>query len=527
MRSKASQKLNEHLGIRYSQHGQQEVLPSVGAARDPCHSRQTIVQIRPRLGWIFRRLNVMAVGSHPWCAGFRTLDQEHSYRVDELDGQVPPTLRGTLFRNGSGRNDLGGRWFPHWFDGDGMISAIRFADDGIHYRNRYVATANYLDETGAGRIVHRGFGKMRPYGVLGNAFRVPANVSNTSVVMEGGRLLSLWEGGPPTALDAATLDTKGIETYGSALKAFSAHPKIDPDTGELFNFGIDYGARTTLTPYRLERGIATRLPPVTLPYPVMNHDFVLTRRYLVFCLGPILVSPLKFLLGLKSFDRALRWDGSRPTLILLVPREGRSEPRLIETDAFFQFHFANGFEEDGTLVLDLARYPDYRTIGQALRDYWCSEWSAQGMAALTRMHIDLASGRVENRTYATGTANEFPRINPAWTGKKQRYAYIACNPADSVRGLQQQLARVDLETGAVTRHDFAPSGYPGEPVFIATRPDGAEDDGVVVTLVFDSAEQRTSIVGLDAHDLSARPLFTARLRHHVPFSLHGFFVPAS
>jgi all-trans-8'-apo-beta-carotenal 15,15'-oxygenase len=94
-------------------------------------------------------------------------------------------------------------------------------------------------------------------------------------------------------------------------------------------------------------------------------------------------------------------------------------------------------------------------------------------------------------------------------------------------GLQQQLARVDLQTGAVARHDFRPGGYPGEPVFIATRPGGAEDDGVVVSLVFDAARRRTDIVGLDARDLAARPLFVAPLKHHVPFSLHGTFAPAA
>ena len=463
--------------------------------------------------------------AYPWSAGFRTLDEEHSYRIDEIDGQVPAGLRGTLFRNGSGRNELGGQWFPHWFDGDGMISAIRFDDGGIHYRNRYVATDNYRDETRAGRIVHRGFGKMRPGGVLANAFRQPANVSNTSVVMEHGRLLSLWEGGPPVALDPATLATLGVEVFGGTVKAFSAHPKIDPETGELFNFGIDYGAKTTLTPYRIDKGIVTRLPQVTLPYPVINHDFVLTKNHLAFCIGPILVSPLKFLLGFSSFDGALHWEAKRPTLILLVPRDGRGKPRIIETDAFFQFHFANGFEEDGALVLDLARYPDYHTIGQVLRDYWKSEWPSRGMAALTRLRVDLSTDKVESRTYDSGTGNEFPRINPAYTGKRQRYAYIACNPADRVQGLQQQLARVDLETGTVSRHDFGPDGYPGEPLFIAARAGGAEDDGVVVTLVFDANRQRTDIVGLDARDLGAKPLFVARLKHHVPFPLHGTFTP--
>jgi all-trans-8'-apo-beta-carotenal 15,15'-oxygenase len=458
----------------------------------------------------------------PWSAGFRSLLQEHDYRIDEIDGQVPAALRGTFFRNGMGRNELGGEWFAHWFDGDGMIQAVRFDAQGIHYRNRYVATENYQDESRAGRILHRGFGKMRPGGALANAFREPANVSNTSVIVNDGKLLSLWEGGPPYELDPASLETRGVVDFGGPLKAFSAHPRRDPDTAELFNFGIDYGRRTTLTPYRLRRGTLTRLAPVTLPYPLMNHDFVLTEHYLVFCLGPILVHSLKFLLGLSSFDGALHWEDSKPTLILLLPRDGGA-PRFIETEPFFQFHFANGFEQDGAIVLDVARYRDYSTIGQALRDYWKSDWPAQGMATLTRLRIDLASGKVDSRPYTAGSANEFPRIDPRRTGKPYRYAYIACNPADRTIGLQQQLARVDVESGAVAVHDFGPHGYVGEPLFVPTGE--GEDDGVVLTMIFDAARQRTAIVGLDARDVAARPLFTARLRHHVPYALHGSFSP--
>jgi all-trans-8'-apo-beta-carotenal 15,15'-oxygenase len=465
----------------------------------------------------------MTTDAFPWSAGFRSLNEEYAYRIEDIDGQVPATLRGTLFRNGSGRNELGGQWFPHWFDGDGMISSLRFGDDGIRFRNRYVRTDNYRDETASGRIAYRGFGKMRPGGVLANAFRLPANVSNTSVLMDGDRLLSLWEGGPPVALDPVTLETRGVDSFGGKVEAFSAHPKRDPDTGELFNFGVDYGAKCTLTPYRLAGGTLTALPRITLPYAVMNHDFVLTKNYLAFCIGPILSTPLSFLLGLKSFDGALHWEGGKPTLILLVPRDG-GPSRIIEAGAFFQFHFANGYEEDGALVLDLCRYPDYHMIGQALRDYWKSEWPARGTASLTRLSVDLATGKVESRTFDTGTANEFPIINPAFVGKRYRYAYIACNPADRTRGLQQQLAKVDLQTGAVVRHDFGPNGYPGEPFFIAT-PGGAEDDGVVVTLVFDTERKRTDVVGLDARDLAARPLFVARLKHHVPFMLHGTFTP--
>jgi all-trans-8'-apo-beta-carotenal 15,15'-oxygenase len=468
-------------------------------------------------------LSPLAGADHPWSAGFRTLSGEFDYRVDDIDGRVPSALRGTLFRNGAGRNDLNGDWFPHWFDGDGMISAIRFDDGGIHYLNRYVRTQNYSDETRAGRIVHRGFGKMRPGGMIANAFRRPGNVSNISVILQDDRLLSLWEGGAPYALDPRTLETLGIEDFSGKVSAFSAHPKTDPRSGELFNFGIDYGLKTTLTPYRLRGGELTRFTPIELPYPVMNHDFVLTEHYLVFCLGPILVHPLKMILGLASFDGALRWDAGRPTLILLVRRDGTGAPRWIETEAFFQFHFANGFEDDGAIALDVTRYPDYGTVGDALRNYRHSDWSADGMAALMRLRIDLGSGAVDTRRFSTGNANEFPRINPQHVAARHRYAYIANNAPDQALGLQQRITRVDLTSGQTVSHDFAPHGYPGEPVFIPARQDGEEDDGYVVTLVYDGSERRTHVVGLDARDLAARPLFVARLRHHIPFSLHGTF----
>jgi all-trans-8'-apo-beta-carotenal 15,15'-oxygenase len=445
---------------------------------------------------------------HPWSAGFRTLSGEFDYRVEDIDGRVPSWLRGTLFRNGAGRNDLGGHWFPHWFDGDGMISAIRFDGAGISYLNRYVRTESYVDETRAGRIVHRGFGKMRPGGVIGNAFRLPANVSNTSLIRHAEKPLSMWEGGPPFVLDPETLETLGEETFDGKVEAFSAHPKVDPGTDR-----IDKAGRLTA------------FPPVALPYPVMNHDFVLTERHLVFCLGPILAHPLKMLLGLTSFDGALQWDGGRPTQILLVPRDGASAPRWIETEPFFQFHFANGFEAEGAVVLDLTRYPDYHGIGDALRNYWRSDWAARGMASLVRLTVDLGSGRVRSRTFDTGTANEFPRIDPRRVSRRHRYAYIANNPPGQERGLQQLVTRVDLDSGTSVSHDLRPHGYAGEPVFIPSGEAGEEDDGCVVTLVYDAVAERTDIVGLDARDLAARPLFVARLRHHVPFSLHGHFVP--
>ena len=147
------------------------------------------------------------------------------------------------------------------------------------------------------------------------------------------------------------------------------------------------------------------------------------------------------------------------------------------------------------------------------------------MARLVRLRVDLATGSVVRQGFPTGNANEFPRINPQLVAARHRYAYIANNAPGQDSGLQQRITRVDLDSGQTESHDFGPDGYAGEPVFFPARADGEEDDGFVVTLVYDANEGRTHIVGLDARDLAAPPLFVARLKHHVPFSLHGTFAP--
>ena len=105
-------------------------------------------------------------------------------------------------------------------------------------------TTHYLAERAADKPVMRNYGQQRPGGPLANAFRMPANVANTSVQYHAGNLLALYEGGRPWQLDPDTLETIGEYDYDGKLKSsytYSAHPTWDPATGELYNFGIQYG----------------------------------------------------------------------------------------------------------------------------------------------------------------------------------------------------------------------------------------------------------------------------------------------
>ena len=335
-----------------------------------------------------------AASDRPWSPGFRTLADELDYRVDEIDGRVPAALRGTLFRNGSGRNDLGGHWFPHWFDGDGMISAIRFDDAGIHYLNRYVRTENYRDETRDGRIVHRGFGKMRPGRRVRQ--RVPAARATSPTRRSSCRETAALAVGGRAAVRARSRDARDARARGfrrpgerllGASQARSARParcSISASTT---------ARKTTLTPYRIDRGgDLTRYPAdraaLSGDEPRFRADRALSRVLPRADPGASAQDdPRAFELrrraamGRRPPDpdpagaarRRRRRAGSRPTRSSssISPTASRRTARSCSTSRAI---------------------PTYGTIGDALRNYWHSDWSADGMAALVRLRIDLASG---------------------------------------------------------------------------------------------------------------------------------------
>mgnify|MGYP001810622640 CR=1 FL=1 len=98
-----------------------------------------------------------------WAKGHQSLYDEHDYWIDDIEGQIPPELQGTFFRNGPGLLDINGYSVHHPFDGDGMIAKISFADGRAHFRNRHIRTAGFVAEQKAGKPLYRGvFGTQKP-----------------------------------------------------------------------------------------------------------------------------------------------------------------------------------------------------------------------------------------------------------------------------------------------------------------------------------------------------------------------------
>jgi len=434
----------------------------------------------------------------------------------EVRGELPRELRGTFYRNGPNpAYEPLGRY--HWFDGDGMIHAISLRDGRASYRNRWVQSRGLAEERTAGEATYRGLLEMRP--TEAPRFK---NTANTNIVWHAGKLLALVEAALPTALAPCTLETLGEWDFGGRLGTpMTAHPKIDPETGEMLFFGYS-PFPPYLTYHVVDRsGALVRSEPIELAWPSMIHDFAVTKDSVVFILCPLVF----------SFERVAErggvfsWEPERGTRLGVMPRSGGSgDVRWFETDASYVFHPLNAYEEDGRIVVDVARYGrfDFMSPGRE-RD---PKWQGDASAHLHRWTIDLTGGGVGS-TPLDDVSCEFPRADERRLGRKHRYGYAAVEPAppSSMPGWRA-IRRYDLEHGTFeTRHFGVASGC-GEPLFIPRTAGSAEDDGWVIVLVYDGTRDASDLHVLNAGDIAGEPVATVRLPHRVPYGFHGNWVPA-
>lgn len=463
---------------------------------------------------------------------YRALETEHHYHVEDTWGTLPEGLRGTLYRNGPGRLNIGYQQLGHLFDGDGMVSMFRLRDGAVTFRNRYVRTRHYRQSLRSNRLTHRSLGTMRPGGFLANAFQFPANVANTNVVMHAGRLLALWEMGKPTELDPNTLDTVGQHDFGGELNwlgAFSAHPKWDVNTNEMFNFGFILAPRPRLVCYRIDRmGRMSRSVQLNLPVPLFNHDMGLTRRYVVFAISPLtypLGRIMQSALGLCNFIDVITYKPSLGTLIALVPRDG-GRPRIVHTEPLLHLHQSNAYDDGDDTVIELVHYHNtWEELGGQMRDiqHGLADVDLPFGGRLIRLRI-TPSGRVIREDLCDVGA-DFPTIDQRRSGRANRLTYLAAGVGGCSH--PNAIAKVDTRTGRTEVHRFPHGHFVHEPVF-APRPGArAEDDGWLLVAAQDNVSGLANISVLDARRISDGPIFVGTLKHCLPPTFHGSFVAAS
>lgn len=466
----------------------------------------------------------------------REVQEEYQHFELQFDAPLPVDLRGTIFRNGNGRFVHQGVRYDHLFDGDGMITKFTFDNGVAYYSNRYVQTHEFQEEEAAGKMLYRSFGTNLPGGLWSNAMKTHfKNASNTSVIWHGGKLLSLWEGGWPHELDPVSLETKGRFHYDGYLKntfsridamifpelAFSAHPKIHPDTGHLHNFGVVPGLGSRLVQYEIdEKGKPLSLWAKKLPAVSFTHDFILTAAgKRIFFFTPVNFGLASMFLGFKPPVASIQVDSSTPIdIIVLDPKSG--EEYVFQTDFGFIFHFTNGYEEsDDQIVIDGFLMPDFpdAAVNKSLFE---GDDSATPAGTLFRFTLNLKTGEV-NRRVLSPYPGELPTFHPSLTGKKYRYTWSLGLPDEADYKMLDGIQKIDVEQGSAVIKSMHPH-LPGEPLFIPKADAQREDEGYLAVLIFNVQEKTTWLYLLDAETLEE--ISKARLPHNIPLGFHGKFV---
>ncbi|HEX4160410.1 MAG TPA: carotenoid oxygenase family protein [Rhizomicrobium sp.] len=455
---------------------------------------------------------------NPFLSGnFAPIRSEDDFADLSVEGEIPQELHGTLYRNGPNPQFQPRDSAHHWFAGDGMIHAFRFLDGKISYRNRYVRTPKWEAEHAAGRSLFGTFGN--PLTSDPAAAGTDAGLANTNIIFHAGRLLALEEAHQPFELEAGSLAPRGYVPYAGAAHRFTAHPKTDPETGELVFFGYmagegffsDQVAYGVVDP----DGTVTRLNPFTAPYASMIHDFFVTRNYVAFPVLPLTGSLARAMQG----GPPLAWEPEKGSHIGVMRRDAGVETMCwFTTDPCYMFHPMNMWEEDGVLhahVMQYDRAPLFPDADGRRRE------TAPARLAHWTMLLDGDSSIVR-RELIDDLAGEFPRFDERCSGLAYRHGWFAAHTRNEGERTFDSLAHIDFARGGRSVYTFPPGDAPGEPVFVPRGPE--EGDGWILSVVYRGAGNRSEVAIFEARDIARGPIGIAKLPRRMPFGFHGNWV---
>jgi carotenoid cleavage dioxygenase len=426
-----------------------------------------------------------------------------------VTGEIPADLSGSYLRNGPNPrfDPIGSFVFP--LDGDGMVHRITLEGGRASYSNRFVRTPMVELEEERGEAIWSGLtdGYTPPASVVGEELAGTTRaLPDINVVRHGGRLMAMAEADKPYLLDPRTLATLGTEDCDGAMRVGStAHPKIDPRTGEmvLFNYILE-------APYLTWSVVAadgTSLRPPTaidgLDAPVMIHDMALTEKYVVLFVCPLIFDIAAVMAG----GSLLSWRPDDGTRIALIPRDGGAV-RWIHAEPFWVWHFANAFDNaDGTVTVD---YVEWTYPGGF------AETGVPNTSGLMRAAINPTAGTINRTRVSERTDIDFPRVDDRLlTRDHQRVATVG--KSDSDTGFQESLWFHDVAKSAEV--SWSPGVAIGEPIYIP----GAGQDywGAIGT---DPDDLRSRFYLLTAESPEDGPIATIDLPIRVPAGLHGVWL---
>ena len=452
--------------------------PDVGRAKARAASEGTTESSLPAL----------RPSPNPYLSGnFAPVDVEMTKLHLPTTGSIPLELRGTLLRNGPNPIAPDPASY-HWFSGDGMLHGIELSNGEARYRNRWVRTDHAAELLGENQI-----------GMQAAEVNALSGRAQTSIVSHAGKTLALYEPSLPTEINT-NAETIGRYDFGGALRSpMTAHPKIDPVTGEMLFFGLDLFGPPYLRFHVVDsNGNLVLSKEIDIPGPSMMHDFAITERHVVF-----LDLPIVYDFGLLSTQPfPARWTPEYGARVGVMPRDASTAPQWFEIEPCYVFHTVNAYDEGDSVVLDVIRHAQMFT-----EDLY---GLGDGTGTLDRWTMDLTSGAIRVQQL-DDRLQEFPRIDERALGRPHRYAFTAVARWGDFSEPFGTLLQQDLMSGTTVEAALPPGSQAGEAVFVPSSATAAEDEGWVLAVVYNAPEDRSDLVILDATDFGGQPVATVAL----------------
>ena len=456
----------------------------------------------------------------------------------EIEGKLPRDMNGAFVR-------VGGQWFyPPMFpddaplNSDGYVSSFRIHDGRAQYRGRWIETPRFEANRRAGRQL---------YGYYRNAFtddptvRDPDSpqlrtVANTAPIAHAGKLFALKEDGLPIRLDPASLATLGSWDFDGAYasQTFTAHPKLDPLSGEMIAYGYEAtgAASDDLFVYAIDRGgTVTSERRFKVPYVSMMHDIALTQEHIVFPFGGYVTSRERLEAGRIHWG----WDSAQPSYIGILPRNGASaDMRWFRGPERCMMHTFNAHTDGASVVLDAPFwdsnfFPFFPNVDGAPYD------PARARARIRRFRFDLNSSSetwTEEILFAADV-DDRGRIDPRYLTLPNRYGFAGFR--DPARPVHERLANLrPPAVGAYGRFEFSTRALEayhapdyialGECCFVPRTAAGDEGDGYLIGVASDYRSMHSEMIVLDAQRLADGPLARVLLPFMSTTQIHGLWV---
>ncbi|KAM1151721.1 hypothetical protein ACFX13_035204 [Malus domestica] len=474
-----------------------------------------------------------------------------------IQGSLPPCLDGAYIRNGPNPQFLPQGRPYHLFDGDGMLHSIRISQGRAMLCRRYVKTYKYTVEREAGYPLFPSiFSSFN--GLLASTMHVAllaarilaghlnlANgfgVANTSLILFGNRLYALCESDLPYAVRLTSngdIQTMGRHHFDQKLsEGMTAHPKIDPETGETFAFR--YRAVPPFLTYFRFNADGTKHPDVpifSMRRPSIIHDFAITKKYAIFVDIQLTLDPIKMI---TTGGSPVVFDPSKVTRIGVLPRYAvdESEMRWFNVPGLNILHTINAWDDDQEDDLD--KDTIVLVAPNVLSPQYIFERWDLFRSSVEKMRINLKTGIVTRQPISVRNI-EFGMINQAYVGKKNKFVYGSV-PGETMLADDHSMpkcagvVKLDLDVSSdggestVACRMYGPNCYGGEPFFVAREPENPnakEDDGYVVSFVHDEKTGESRFLVMDAKSQQLDIVAVLKLPRRVPYGFHGLFVKES